>query len=393
MRARSADVRALIVGGSLGGLAAAHELRWAGADVTVFERSPDRTQPRGAGIVMQSEVADLLGRLGRSVPSVSVALSERQHLHRHGAPQRYSAPQWMTAWDTLHRALREPLGDTCVRMNSTLTDLRLDAGPVTAVFGDGYTTTGDFLVGADGIGSATRRLLTGRDDLRYTGYVAFRGLEPEADVPAHLRELLAERFTMFAIPGLQMLCYLVPGADGARSVGTRRVNWVCYVNTAEARLADLMTGRDGQRFDQFLPPGALTDRSLGSLHDLAKRELPAPFAELIRVSRVFLQPVYDLPSTPMIADRVAVIGDAAGTVRPHTASGTSKALGDAAELAAAIAGWTGDSELPAGALQAWQRGRLAHQKTVATAGFRLAAQSGLGPTGPQYLPADDTTRV
>lgn len=47
---------AAIVGGSVGGLAAAHELRSIGADVTVYERSVDRTQPRGAGIVMQAEV-------------------------------------------------------------------------------------------------------------------------------------------------------------------------------------------------------------------------------------------------------------------------------------------------------------------------------------------------
>ena len=102
---------ALVIGGSVGGLAAAHELRSIGADVTVFERSVDRTQPRGAGIVMQPEVESLLGRLGRSVPSVSVLLRERQQLHRDGRLSRYDAPQWMTAWDTLYAALREPLPD------------------------------------------------------------------------------------------------------------------------------------------------------------------------------------------------------------------------------------------------------------------------------------------
>lgn len=253
MRGRSPDMRALVIGGSLGGLAAAHELTAIGADVAVYERSVDRTQPRGAGIVMQQEVADLLARLGRTVPSVSVALLERQHLHRHGDPQRYSAPQWMTAWDTLHHALREPLTGACVRMDSTLNAFTTHAGSVSATFADGFAADGDFLVGADGIGSASRRLVTGHDDLRYAGYVAFRGLEPESEIPEPLRTLLADRFTMFAVPGLQMLCYLVPGADGERSVGGRRVNWVCYVNTAEARLAALLTGRSGQRFDQFLP--------------------------------------------------------------------------------------------------------------------------------------------
>jgi 2-polyprenyl-6-methoxyphenol hydroxylase-like FAD-dependent oxidoreductase len=389
MRGHSADVRALVVGGSLGGLAAAHELSFAGADVTVYERSVDRTQPRGAGIVMQAEVADLLARLGHSVPSVSVALTERQHLPRHGAPQRYSAPQWMTAWDTLYHALREPLGN--MRMDSTLTELTLDAERVTTRFGDGHASAGDFVVGADGIGSTTRWLLTGRDELTYAGYVAFRGLEAEADVAEHVVELLAERFTMFAVPGLQMLCYLVPGAGGERKPGQRRVNWVWYVNTAQARLDQLLTGRSGQRFEQFVPPGELTDRSQSALLELAERELPRPFVELLQASRVFLQPVFDLAPTQLVTGHVALLGDAAGTVRPHTASGTSKAFGDAAGLAGALADWQPGHALPAAALQTWQRARLAELRAIADAGLRLASRSALGPTGPQYLGPEAAT--
>jgi 2-polyprenyl-6-methoxyphenol hydroxylase-like FAD-dependent oxidoreductase len=41
--------RALVIGGSVGGSAAALELSAIGAEVTVYERSVDRTQPRGAG--------------------------------------------------------------------------------------------------------------------------------------------------------------------------------------------------------------------------------------------------------------------------------------------------------------------------------------------------------
>lgn len=388
---RLADVDTLIIGGSLGGLACAHELRFIGTDVAVYERSVDRTQPRGAGIVMQSEVADLLARLDRSVPSVSVQLSERQQLHRDSEPRRYTSPQWMTAWDTLYHALRQPLDDVCIRLDSTLTELSRDTGQVTATFGNGYACSGDFMVGADGIGSATRRLLTGRNDLVYSGYVAFRGLEPEADLPEHLIALLAERFTMFAVPGLQMLCYLVPGATGQRSAGQRRVNWVCYVNAAETLLAQLMTGRSGQQLDKFLPPGELTDRSLSVLLDLAGRELPRPFIELMELSKVFLQPVFDLTPTRMVADHVALIGDAAGTVRPHTASGTSKALGDAARLAAALTDWQPGQALPSRELEIWERARLSHLRTVAGVGLKLASDSGLGLSGPQRLQPDTAT--
>jgi 2-polyprenyl-6-methoxyphenol hydroxylase-like FAD-dependent oxidoreductase len=100
---------------------------------------------------------------------------------------------------------------------------------------------------------------------------------------------------------------------------------------------ELLTGRSGHRFDHFLPPGELTDTSQRSLLDLADAALPEQFATLVRLSKVFLQPVFDLPPTRLVTDRVVLLGDAAGTVRPHTASGTSKALGDAADLGRALA--------------------------------------------------------
>ncbi|MEN4478597.1 hypothetical protein [Mycolicibacterium cosmeticum] len=383
--AATTTFRAAIIGGSLGGLAAAHELRSIGAEVAVYERSVGRTEARGAGIVMQPEVASLLAQVGRSVPSVSVQLAERQQLHRHGVPDRYPAPQWMSAWDTLYGALRAPLSDICLRLDSRLTGLSTAGGQVSAQFGDGYTTTADLLVGADGIGSATRELLTGDNQLRYAGYVAFRGLLPEHSLPGPLHDLLANRFTLFAVPGMQMLCYLVPGTDGERAEGGRRVNWVWYVNTAEAVLPQLLTGRSGRRFEFFLPPGELAGAALESVLALTESALPQPFAELVRLTPIFLQPVFDLPPAPRVGEHTVLIGDAAGTVRPHTASGTSKAFGDAAGLAHALTGWRRGTPLPLRRLDAWAAQRTVHLADIADAGVRLAARSQLGVGGPQFL--------
>lgn len=71
-----------------------------------------------------------------------------------------------------------------------------------------------------------------------------------------------------------------------------------YVNTREEDLPSLLTGRTGRRYDQFLPPGELTTDSETTLRDLADRELPEPMAELLALSKVFLQPVFDLPRPP-----------------------------------------------------------------------------------------------
>lgn len=373
-----------MIGGSVGGLAVAHELRAIGVDVTVYERSVDRTQPRGAGIVMQPEVEGLLRSLGRSVPSVSVELTERQQLHRDGRVARYHAPQWMTAWDTLYTALREPLPAASHRLDSTLAGLSVEDRRVTATFADGHTAEADLLIGADGVGSTTRTLAGIHGCVTYPGYVAFRGLEPEDDLPEPLRSLLAERFTSFGAPGMQMLSYLVPGANGERHRGARRVNWVWYLNTPERDLGRLLTGRSGRHYENFLPPGESTQEVDTALATLAEKALPERFAELVALSAVFMQPVFDRAPSRMVADRVMLIGDAAGTVRPHTASGTSKALGDAAALAYALEGWQPPAALPARRLAHWEDQRLAHVNAVAGAGIRLAAQSMLGAAGPDY---------
>ncbi|MFF8910303.1 FAD binding domain-containing protein [Streptomyces olivaceoviridis] len=373
--------RIVIVGGSVGGLAAAHELRAIGAETVVYERSAGRMQARGAGVVMQPEVEALLVRLGLSAREVGVELRERQQLHLHGRATRYAAPQLMTAWDTLYRVLREPVAGLCYRLDSALTRVRVEGSEVTAEFADGSTTRGHFLVGADGIGSATRRLLDPATRPSYAGYVAWRGLEPESALPGDLLEVLTGRFTFFGSDGLHMLCYLVPGPDGELEEGSRRVNWVWYMNVPEHDLPRLLASRSGKPYTTFLPPGEILPETAAELAATADASLPARFAQLVRLSDVFMQPVFDLAPHRMVADHAALIGDAVGTVRPHTASGTSKAFADAAGLAAALRAWTPGQDLPAGRLADWEQQRLLHLVALARAGIDLADRSSLGTAG------------
>jgi 2-polyprenyl-6-methoxyphenol hydroxylase-like FAD-dependent oxidoreductase len=287
----------------------------------------------------------------------------------------------MTAWDTLYRVLREPVAGLCYRLDSALTRVRVEGSEVTAEFADGSTTQGHFLVGADGIGSATRRLLDPATRPSYAGYVAWRGLEPESALPGDLLEVLTGRFTFFGSDGLQMLCYLVPGPDGELEEGSRRVNWVWYMNVPEHDLPRLLASRSGKPYTTFLPPGEILPDIAAELAATAEASLPERFAQLVRLSDVFMQPVFDLAPHRMVADHAALIGDAVGTVRPHTASGTSKAFADAAGLAAALRGWTPGQELPAGRLADWEQQRLLHLVALSRAGIDLADRSSLGTAG------------
>ncbi|MGB8407435.1 MAG: FAD-dependent monooxygenase [Mycobacterium sp.] len=369
-----------IVGGSLAGLAAALELRRVTtADITVFEQTAGRLEGRGAGIVMQPEVEALLSISHIAPATVSVPLVERQLLHRHSPPRVFTQPQTMTAWDTLYRAFRGALRDVVYLPGIDVAAVAPGERGVTLTFGDGTTSDWDVVIGADGIGSTVRQFVQ-PEHPRYSGYVAWRGLERESDLPAELTSELTDRFTMFSANGVQFLCYLVPGPDGETEPGRRRVNWVWYINASEEAFGDIMTGRSGRRYEYFLPAADVSSASAATLESSAAKELPPLMAKLVAQSKPFLQPVMDLASGRMRRGPVFVIGDAAGTVRPHTASGTSKSIGDAAFLAQALRGRTAHDPLPEPALRQWENYRLRSLQDIAAVGVSRAVASRLGTT-------------
>jgi 2-polyprenyl-6-methoxyphenol hydroxylase-like FAD-dependent oxidoreductase len=119
---------------------------------------------------------------------------------------------------------------------------------------------------------------------------------------------------------------------------------------------------------------------MATLLALTDTHLPPLMTRIVEHSQPFLQPVLDLANAQMRRGPVFVIGDAAGTVRPHTASGTSKSIADAAPLAQALRGWTADAPLPEDHLRIWEQHRLHSLKDLDARGFSSADASRLGPT-------------
>ncbi len=66
--------RALIIGGSLGGLFAGNLLRRIGWSVDIFERSPHDLDSRGGGIVLQPEVVEVFRRMGVELRAVELGV-------------------------------------------------------------------------------------------------------------------------------------------------------------------------------------------------------------------------------------------------------------------------------------------------------------------------------
>ena len=95
--------------------------------------------------------------------------------------------------------------------------------------------------------------------------------------------------------------------------------------------------------------------------------------------RPFLQGIYDFACEQLIHDRVAIIGDAAFTARPHVGMGVSKAAEDAATLADALA--AGDQ---ASALAEWQRQRVRYGRAVVDWGRDLGSYLGPQPDNAEH---------
>jgi hypothetical protein len=64
--------------------------------------------------------------------------------------------------------------------------------------------------------------------LKYAGYVAWRGVVPEADLPEDILKVFASHFTFFQMPDSHILCYLIASETGNTEPGQRRLNWVWY---------------------------------------------------------------------------------------------------------------------------------------------------------------------
>src|SRR3954462_14356648 len=223
-------LRALVVGGSLGGLFAANMLHAIGWHVDVYERVADDLATRGAGIGTHDELFSVMRRLGIEVDaSIGVEVSERICLDHAGAVlHRVALPQMMTAWARVYRPLKDLLPAQNYHFGMNLARVEQDANGVTAHFTDGTSAYGDLLVAADGIRSAVRAQILPEAEPRYAGYVAWRGVVDESAVSPATHASIFERYA-FGLPvGEMMLVYPVPGRDNDVRPGRRSSNFVWY---------------------------------------------------------------------------------------------------------------------------------------------------------------------
>jgi 2,6-dihydroxypyridine 3-monooxygenase len=352
--------RAIVVGGSMGGLTAALVLRELGMQVDVFERSPELLDGRGAGIVLQPDTVRWFREHGgtSAVDKVSTGSS---HLRYIGAGDEivFDEPStWrFTSWTTTYKALLSDFGTERYHLGEHCAGLDQDADGVDLRFVSGRQERADLVVFADGISSTGRRRLLPEVTPRYSGYVGWRGTVPETEVSASTHALLSDSLAYAVAPNTHICMYPIPGKDGGRAVGERELNYVWYRNVPEGpQLDELLTDKRGFPSPVSVHPGQVQDRFVAELRAAAQEQLPPAAAELVtRTAEPFIQPVLDIEVPRMAFGRVALMGDGAFAARPHAAAGTAKAAADAWALADALRSADGDVET---ALAKWEPGRL-----------------------------------
>ena len=370
---------AVVSGGSMGGLAAAIALREQGHRVDIYERSTGERAERGAGIVAQPAVLDFvaergLGPDGGDPDAYTTSTLRRQYLDADGGVERErSESMRFTSWDAAFRRLRAGFPDAnyhrgreTVAVNPGGDDSTIDRP--TATFDDGETVDGDVVVAAEGLRSATRGELFPEVEPAYAGYVAWRGVVSESAVPDRVREQFTGAFTFHQAHDHLILGYPIPGEDGSVEPGARRLNWVWYDSLAGEldRARVLIDDADEERAEA-VPPGRLRDEVWESKRaDTAA--FPPAFESLVaHTDDPFVQSIDDLTVPSMVEGRVCLLGDAAFVARPHTAAGTSKAVGDGAALGDAVAS---HSSVDA-ALSDWEADRLPYGRRLVERGREM----------------------
>ncbi|RZT35511.1 FAD binding domain-containing protein [Cupriavidus agavae] len=330
--------KAIVIGGSVGGLFAANLLSRSGWNVEIFERTPEALTGRGAGIVTHPELFEALTAAGVQVDdSIGVSVNTRITLARDGsAVSQREMPQTLTGWGKIYEVLGKAFTGT-YRTGAHVMHVASYADHAEVTLADGSTHRADMVIAADGFRSGVREQLLPEARLDYAGYIAWRGLVNESDLSPATHAAIFDKFAFGLPPREQILGYPVAGEHNSTTPGERRFNFVWYRATCEDELTNLLTDSHGKCWSNGIPPGLIRPDVLADMESAAADLLAPQFAEVVaRTAQPLFQPIYDLTVSRMSFGRVALLGDAAFVARPHCGMGVTKAAGDAIALVRAL---------------------------------------------------------
>ena len=300
-------MRIIVVGAGIGGLSAAIGLRRAGHDVSVLERAP-HLGGIGAGLVLFPNAMRALGRLGmREAVAARGARGRRNRVLTSGGRELTALPSdLLDGTVAIHRGdLQATLvrAAGAVRLGAEITSVEQGDEGVVATIADGTEEQADLLVGADGLNSIVRAVVTDAR-LRFAGYTAWRGISGVPVETGRMSESwgIGERF-------------------GLIDIGRSRTYWFATKNAPEGQ-PDEAGGRKAEILRRFSawhePIAAVADAT--------------PEADILRHDIYYLQGVERWSH-----GRITLLGDAAHATTPGIGQGAAQAIEDAVVLVESLA--------------------------------------------------------
>jgi len=314
--------RILVVGGGIGGLAAALSLLAAGFDVHVYEQRPTLREV-GAGIVISPNAARILHRLGLAEPLARLGVQPLAWHQRRWDDGRtlqripldetvasFGFPHYHAHRADLQAMLARALPPERLHVGHRLTGFADQGDRVEIKFASGTRVAAHIVVGADGIHSTVRGLLFGPDDPHFTGTVAYRGMVP-ADRLRHLD--LEPTMQIWMGPGKHFVHYYVQNKRLMNFAGlVEQESWRGESWTDRGDVADALAAYEGWHPQVSGIVGAVDETFIWALFDRA-------------------------PLPRWSVGRVTLLGDACHPMLPFMAQGAAQAIEDGAALAAILA--------------------------------------------------------
>jgi 2-polyprenyl-6-methoxyphenol hydroxylase-like FAD-dependent oxidoreductase len=310
---------AIVVGGGIGGLGSALALARAGYAVRVLEQEPEFGEV-GAGLQMApnatrllrswdllDEVVDLGVLPRRLVMRDALDGDELTHLDLAETARRYGAPYVVIHRSDLHSILLRGCRAAGVDLvtDAAVHDVEIVADGATAI-GDRRRDTGSIVLAADGLGSRLRARVSD-DEPVSSGYVAYRGALPLADLP-DTSALALDDVVVYIGPGCHFVQYPLRRGE--------MFNQVAVFRSPKAMAGEAEWGTPDE-----------LDAAFATTCDQIRRALPYLWRN--RSWRMYDRE----PITRWVDGRMALTGDAAHPMLQYLAQGACQALEDAAQLA------------------------------------------------------------
>ncbi len=339
------EPRIAIVGGGIGGLAAAAFLHRAGRPAVVYEQAAELREI-GAGLVIAPNAARLLRRLGvlDAIQRQAVQLETGWEFRRWAdgtvlsaenlaarCAQLYGEHTYTAHRADLHDAIRLAVPAGVVRLGKRCTSVSTGGARPVLRFSDGEETEADVVIGADGVHSVIRGAITTPSPATYSGLCAFRALVPAQDAPAFARRPAQ---TLWIGPDHHLVHYPV-------SAG-RHVNLVAFAPAGDYTTESWTATAT---IDEFLAEFDGWDKRLTGLIEAAGTV--GRWALLDRA-----------PLDRWSQGTVTLLGDAAHPMFPFFAQGAAQSIEDAAVLARCLAGAPDDGDGLTAALRRYKTLRL-----------------------------------